>query len=245
VPVSPHVHDAATVAGTALLDLGPWRGRWRHLTPEAEPLWARLRAGLPEEEAVLVTAREVAARHPEVSESRAAADQATLLGALRAGGLVTDRRRRACPPAPVPRSEPPLPGAAFEPAGVLTAADRVGGVVGLAVALLLIHTVPQRWTVAAAARLARTARHDATVSEGERAVRAVRWAAAAWPGRCACLEESIGAFLAGFLRRRRLRLVLGCGHLPPAPHAWVEAEGRPVGQKLTGNAWDYTPALRI
>lgn len=68
-----------------------------------------------------------------------------------------------------------------------------------------------------------------TVQQAARTVSAVSQAARCFPGRSACLEQSLAAVLLAAATRRRLDWVLGAAEVPPHFfHAWVEAAGHPV-----------------
>jgi hypothetical protein len=65
----------------------------------------------------------------------------------------------------------------------------------------------------------------------ERSARAVAVAAAFFPGRAICLEQSVALYL--LLRRRGVAAVLriGAQPYPFQAHAWVEVDGQPVLEK--------------
>lgn len=52
-------------------------------------------------------------------------------------------------------------------------------------------------------------------------------------GRVACLERSLAVTLLGVVRRRRVEWCIGARLLPYATHAWIEVDGRPVGEPAT------------
>lgn len=56
--------------------------------------------------------------------------------------------------------------------------------------------------------------------------RSARW----FPGRAACLENSLAAALAALLTRRSVDWCIGARLMPYAAHAWIEVEGAPVGE---------------
>lgn len=64
----------------------------------------------------------------------------------------------------------------------------------------------------------------------ERTAYAVAVAAAFFPGRAVCLEQSLALYV--LLRRRGVpaELRIGVQPFPFAAHAWVEVEGRPVNE---------------
>jgi hypothetical protein len=71
-------------------------------------------------------------------------------------------------------------------------------------------------------------RRPASEPEAEAVIGAVAWAARRYPGRAACLEQSLAAVLLVAAGRRRLDWCLGAATDPYRFHAWVEAAGRPV-----------------
>lgn len=62
--------------------------------------------------------------------------------------------------------------------------------------------------------------------EAEAALAAVRRATRLWPGRSACLEESLAAYFAAALTGHRVRWVIEARFLPQGAHAWIEAGTR-------------------
>lgn len=78
-------------------------------------------------------------------------------------------------------------------------------------------------------------RADSSEGDIDRSVQALATAAAFFPGRALCLEQSL--VLYGCLRSARfpVRLRLGVRPFPFEAHAWVELHGKPVyedGEKL-------------
>ena len=76
-------------------------------------------------------------------------------------------------------------------------------------------------------------RPASTIDRGlaERSARSVAIAAAFFPGRAICLEQSVALYL--LLRRRGVEAVLrsGAQPYPFQAHAWVEVDGQPVLEK--------------
>ena len=98
---------------------------------------------------------------------------------------------------------------------------------------LALRTLGLRRSVALARRLARRSR--AAVADSGRPLvmetaRRVATAAAFYPGRAQCLEQSLALFL--LLRRRGIAadLKIGVKPFPFTAHAWVEHEGRAVNE---------------
>lgn len=74
----------------------------------------------------------------------------------------------------------------------------------------------------------RWCRRVAGSQEAAATVATVDWAARRYPGRAACLEQSLTAVLLAAAVGRRLDWCLGAAPDPYRFHAWVEAQGRPV-----------------
>ncbi|MDI3405949.1 lasso peptide biosynthesis B2 protein [Streptomyces cavernicola] len=121
---------------------------------------------------------------------------------------------------PTRTERPPLP-------------DRLGAIAALAVASALVQAAPLRCTLAVARITKRCAHRPATAEEGVRAVAARDWVSRFFPGRAACLEISLAAFLALALRGRSVDWCIGCRFDPCESHAWIEAESGPVGEPET------------
>jgi hypothetical protein len=88
-------------------------------------------------------------------------------------------------------------------------------------------------SVAWARRLGeRTAGAGLTAEEVERAAYHVAVAAAFFPGRAVCLEQSLALYV--LLRRRGVpaELRIGVQVYPFYAHAWVELHGRPVNEDV-------------
>ena len=104
------------------------------------------------------------------------------------------------------------------------------GMIALLVAVGLLRCAPLRPVLAAARTAKRLCRVPATRSEANAAVAARTWAARYFPGRAACLELSLAAFLAAAARGRAVDWCIGCRFAPCESHAWIEVEGRTVGE---------------
>lgn len=84
----------------------------------------------------------------------------------------------------------------------------------------------------------------ATPAQATAAVHAVRRVAWNWPGRTACLEESVAAFLLLAARRLRVRWCHGVASDPIRLHAWVQTmDSVDVAEPASTRA--YTPVLTI
>jgi hypothetical protein len=108
-------------------------------------------------------------------------------------------------------------------------AYRLTGLIGFCAALLILRILPLRRATALVARLGRH-RPPATTAEAQAAVNGARRASRYFPGRAACMENSLAAVLAGLLHRRKTDWCIGARTLPYTTHAWVEAEDTPVGE---------------
>jgi hypothetical protein len=236
--VTPQVCTALLPGGgAAVMDIRTGKGRWLHLNATAARLWEQLADGIPVERAL----DDLADRFTRHGANRDAvrADLAALAGRLGEAGLLDARSSPALHP-DAPAVRPPRP--AGTPLG---AADRVAGLLGIAAALVLLRCAPIRTSVALAGTLARIPRPAATAEHADRLLDAVRRSARLWPGRAACLEESLAVYLAALLRGRRVTWVLGARTAPAAAHAWTETGGEVIGQDLTDRLWPYAPALRL
>jgi hypothetical protein len=108
-------------------------------------------------------------------------------------------------------------------------AYRLAGLIGFCAAILMLRVLPLRRATALVARLGRR-RVPATAAEARAAVNGARRASLYFPGRAACLENSLAAVLAGLVHRRKTDWCIGARTLPYAAHAWVEAANTPVGE---------------
>jgi hypothetical protein len=122
--------------------------------------------------------------------------------------------------------------------------DRLVGAAGFAAAAILL-----RLPFATLLRLVTTikrlcCRRDATPAEAENAVLAAQMAGRWFPGRAACLEHSLAAVLSAAARGRAVDWCIGGRLAPYASHAWIQAEGRPVGEPA-GPDRPYLPLLTL
>ncbi|WP_416875452.1 lasso peptide biosynthesis B2 protein [Kitasatospora sp. SC0581] len=229
------VHSCTSAWGTALMDTRRGAGTWRFLDPVGADLWRAVTSGVPAEQAIDQLAAHWQQRGQDPDTVRA--DLAAVLAALRKADLLTPADR----PAEADDAEPTVHFAAPVPTGL---GLRLAAPVALAAALVLLR-LPIRYGVAAARRTATLPARPATVAQAQAAHHAVRRAARWWPGRVACLEESLAAFLTGVLTGRRVRWVLGATFLPRGAHAWTEAHGEIIGQEPADRVWHYLPVLQV
>ncbi|MFF4534128.1 lasso peptide biosynthesis B2 protein [Streptomyces sp. NPDC001407] len=235
MPVS-RIYTAITPGGAALLDTRRTRGRWVFLNPTGAALWQRLADGTTTEVAIKELTGHWAAHGADPQQVHA--DLALLAQSFAAASL--DPATSARPPVPAP-------GAILfaRPGRPPKTADCLAGAAGLAAALVLLRFLPVRTAIALARAAVRLPFPPAAPEEADAVFAAVHRAARAWPGRAACFEESLGAFLAALLRRRRVHWVLGARFAPAAAHAWIETAEAVIGQDEADRAWPYTPALRV
>ncbi|MBD3004906.1 lasso peptide biosynthesis B2 protein [Streptomyces sp. 5-10] len=230
------VHFTETVHGTAILDTRTGSGRWRTLDPVGTQLWNLITDGTPAHVAIDIVTSYWAARGNNAVEVRADL------------GRVVAELSRAQLLGPAVRTLPPSGKRIVRTA--TTDADRTRGRIavyaGLALALVLLRCAPIRWTIAVARAAVRLPGRPATIAQAQTAHAAVRHAARLWPGRVACLEESLGVHFASAFTGRRTRWVLGVSLLPPSPHAWIETDDATViGQADEDRVWPYVPVLWV
>lgn len=100
--------------------------------------------------------------------------------------------------------------------------------VAVAVSRLSLKLAGFRRTIRWARRLAGQTEASNDWNCAERSARSVAIAAAFFPGRAICLEQSVALYV--LLRRRGVAVSLRIG-VQPYPfqaHAWIELDGRPV-----------------
>ncbi|RLU82095.1 hypothetical protein CTZ27_31365 [Streptomyces griseocarneus] len=223
--------------GVAVMDIRAGRGRWHHFNATAALLWHRLTEGAPLAQAVDGLTEAFVAQGADEGVVRAAL--AALADQLRELGLLGARCAAAPDPAvvtvlsTVPASTP------------MGAVDRVAGMVGMATSLILLRCAPIRASVAVARALARIPARPAMPGEADVLFASVRRAARCWPGKAACLEESLACYLAAVLRGRSVTWVIGARTAPAGAHAWNEVDELVIGQDAADRLWPYAPALRI
>ncbi|MFY7065208.1 lasso peptide biosynthesis B2 protein [Nocardiopsis changdeensis] len=105
----------------------------------------------------------------------------------------------------------------------------VAGFIGFTIAVTL-SALPIGHTVRVVGWLHRLVRRPARSEEALVAVVAARRAGAWFPGRAACLENSLAAVFTAALLGCRVDWCVGARMMPYAAHAWIEAAGRPVGE---------------
>jgi hypothetical protein len=229
------VHYSATPDGLAVLDVRRGRGRWRFLDPIGAELWTAVTSGTPADTAIENLTQKWIRRGADAARVRA--DLTALLDVLSAGRLLE----------PAQPTEPPdtPPAVFFATTAASSLRHHVAAQAGFALAVALLRCAPMRITIAAARAASRLPGRPATIAQAQALHAAVRHAARPWPGRAACLEESLAAYFAGALTGRRTRWVLGARFLPYGAHAWIETEGAVIGQAEEDRVWPYVPVLRV
>ncbi|MEV6818345.1 lasso peptide biosynthesis B2 protein [Nocardiopsis dassonvillei] len=95
---------------------------------------------------------------------------------------------------------------------------------------VILLRFPLKCSVAFVGKLKPRVARSATVEEATTIVAAARAPARWFPGRAACLENSLAAALTALLLLRTLDWCIGARLMPYAAHAWVEVSGVPVGE---------------
>ncbi len=111
--------------------------------------------------------------------------------------------------------------------------DALSALLAVMVAVTLVKVSPLRATLAIVGFLKRTTRRTARVSDARTAVAARDWAVRYFPGRAACMERSLAAFLVCRARGRAVDWCLGCRFDPCEAHAWIETEGEAIGEPVS------------
>jgi hypothetical protein len=210
-------HQSEDHGGVVILDTTA--GLWMALNPTAGHLWRTWQSGAGFDEGVA----EVAARYPEIPLDLIRADAEDLVWDLFSRGLI--------------ESVPPdvLEGAAADMAEdpADTGPRPAWWLVGVALLSLVVASACLRWSFRASFALVQASRRSwcrrlASPGQAAVAVAAVSRGARWYPGRAACLEQSLAAVLLVAMHRRRLDWCLGSAPDPYRFHAWVEADGHPV-----------------
>jgi hypothetical protein len=215
--IAAHVrHRTEDHGGVVILDIAA--GEWIALNPTAGDLWRSWESGAGFERGVT----EVASRYPEVPREAIRSDAQRLAQDLFSRGLMTMVAG----------------GAATVMADSGSAGSvRERGLSWLAVAgawlSLLIASACVATSFRASYALVRASRktwcHRLPAPEqAGHAVAAVSVAARLYPGRAACLEQSLAVVLLAAMRRWRLDWCVGSAPDPYRFHAWVEVAGQVV-----------------
>ncbi|MFG2564714.1 lasso peptide biosynthesis B2 protein [Streptomyces sp. NPDC048567] len=226
---------AAEEDGVALIDLRPSRGKWKFLDPVGAGLWRKVVSGTPREHAVEEMVAYWAQRGADPDRVRT--DMQALADQLHAEGLFTS--------APHPPTTLVTEVRYIDNVARPRPAQRAAGYVGLGTALVLLRCLPVRLVVRAACLAGRLPGRAASPEEADAVCTAVRRAVWWWPGRAACLEESLAAYLAAALTGRRVAWVLGARFAPQGAHAWIATTGAVHGQEAADRVWPYRAALTV
>lgn len=227
------VYAAPGPDGIALMDIRTGRGRWRFLDPVGARLWQQITDGASPAAAIDELTAYWHSKGADADQVRA--DLTALTRDLQRADLL-----HRSPPAPSRTAE-----VRFADPSPPTTARRLAGHAGLLLALTVLRLLPFRFAVAAARAATRLPGRTAQPPEAEAAFAAVRRAARLWPGRAACLEESLAAHFTAALTGHRVRWVVGARFTPQGAHAWIEAGTAIIGQEETDRVWPYIPALWV
>lgn len=108
----------------------------------------------------------------------------------------------------------------------------ITGLAALTAALLMLRCLPLRMVLISATAIGRLGTHPAAEPIALDAVASCQRAARWYPGRAACLENSLAAFIALALRGYRADWCIGCRLGPAEAHAWIETASGPVGESV-------------
>jgi len=229
--VADHVrHRTEDHGGVVILDTAA--GKWLALNPTAGELWRSWESGAGFEQGVA----EVAARYPEVSEEAIRSDAQRLAQDLFDRGLISltpggSATVMASPDHSVRAHGPAWPAVGAAWVFLLVASVLLAS--SFRVSYALVRVSRRGWSY----RLPRP-------EQAAAAVEAVSRASRLYPGRAACLEQSLAVVLLAATRRWRLDWCLGSAADPYRFHAWVEVAGMAVAVPDTlGAATEYSAVL--
>ncbi|MFE2690160.1 lasso peptide biosynthesis B2 protein [Streptomyces mirabilis] len=228
------VYAASSPDGIALMDIRTGRGQWRFLDPVGARLWQKITDGATPAAAINDLTAYWHSKGADPIQVRT--DLTALAGDLERADLL----HHAPPAAQADRTE-----VRFATPAPVGTAQRLAGHAGLLLALVVLRLLPIRFAIAGARAATFLPGRAALPHEAEVAFAAVRRAVRLWPGRAACLEESLAAHFAAALTGRRVRWVIGARFIPQGAHAWIEAGTTIIGQDETDRVWPYVPALQV
>lgn len=215
-------HQSDDHGGVLILDTDA--GLWMALNPTAGDFWRSWQSGASFEEGVA----DVAARYREIPAETIRTDAEQLVRDLISRGLIEAFPRGAPTGMAADMAEPeaavPEPRPGWHRVVVALIALVVADALvrcSFRLSFALVRTSRRSWC-----------RRTATSRQAAIAVTAVGRAARCYPGRAACLEQSLAAVLLSAVRRRRLDWCLGSASDPYRFHAWVETGGQPVGSQF-------------
>lgn len=217
-------HQSEDHGGVLILDTDT--GLWLALNSTAGDFWRSWQAGAGFDEGVA----EVAARYPAVPLESIRADAEQLVRDLFSRGLIEAIPRGSLFGTATDMAEPEATVDRLRPGW-----HRIGGaLIALVVADVLVRCSFRLSFALVRASRGSWCRRTATPLQAAIAVTAVSRAVHCYPGRAACLEQSLAAVLLSAARRRRLDWCLGSAPDPYRFHAWVEADGQAVPESQFG-----------
>jgi len=237
IEIARHVRHRSDESGrVVILDVAA--GEWVVLNHSAGELWRSWQDGAEIDAGI----RRVVDRYPDVPAAAIRADAQRLLDELLARRYVAPADRASTFADPGPALADPGPPADRDRSVGATMAAPVAprrpaslpwSRVALALVFLVVADVLLRCSFRASVALVRSSRQSwcrSTLSEcrASGTVEAVRRAARWYPGRAACLEQSLAAVLLALTVRSRLDWCLGAVPDPYRFHAWVAVIGHPV-----------------
>lgn len=218
--VAGHVrHRTQDHGGVVILDT--IAGQWMALNPTAGEFWRRWEAGASFDQGVT----EVASKHPEVPPESVRSHARQFAQELVTRGLITITPQEPTVGAVAVMAEPDAATTGRRPGWLMVAAAWVFLVVA---SVLVKHSFRVSFALVQASRR-RWCHQEPTLTRAERVVFAVSRAARMYPGRAACLEQSLAAVLMASARRWRLDWCIGSAHDPYRFHAWAEVSGQVAG----------------
>ncbi|MFJ4679237.1 lasso peptide biosynthesis B2 protein [Kitasatospora sp. NPDC088783] len=218
----------------AVLDTRRGRGRWRALDPVGAHAHHHFTTTSDPRGAIDVLVDHWSATGADPDRIRA--DMTALHASLAAADLLH--------PAPTPEHRPDKE-VLFAARRPLRPTDRIAAAAAFALAVTLLRCLPLRAALAVARCATRLPGRPSATGAARNLAQAVHQTGRWWPGRSACLEESLATFLAAALTGRRLTWVLGARFAPHGFHAWTETSDAIIGQDESDRAWPYRAALRI
>jgi hypothetical protein len=217
IPVT--VHSVADEHGHLVL-LNVATGRWHVLNRTGAEFYEHLRsvADIGKASEALIT------RYRGVPPERIHRDVNNLVNELASRDLIEIHYDGGRDPAGVPMVEASI-GAPQVPLRY-----RLAALVAFPLTILLLR-LPFRHSMALVGRLKRTG-NEAGRREALSILIAIRKVNRRYPGRVACLEQSLSAVIAAALLGRRVDWCLGFAIDPYSFHAWIEVAGHPVVHPL-------------
>jgi Transglutaminase-like superfamily/Coenzyme PQQ synthesis protein D (PqqD) len=218
--VAGHVrHRTEDHGGVVILDTVA--GQWMALNPTAGVFWRSWEAGAGFDQGVT----EVSSRHPEVPPESIRLHARQFVQELLTRGLITITPQESADGAAAVMAEPDAAAAGRGPGWHMVAAAWVF----LVLASVLVNRSFRFSYALVRASRREWCHREPTLTRAERLVFAVSRAARLYPGRAACLEQSLAAVLMASTRRWRVDWCIGSARDPYRFHAWAEVAGQVVG----------------